>query len=95
MKTYRATVLQIRSRRKNDRAEIRFVRGNKVTITQIEIGRLIAAKVAYCGAAFYVHISDRGATRTIRIVPNKAANKKAAERVAKLLAREASETRKK
>ncbi len=92
MKTYRGRVCRINSFRKDEGAEVRLVQGNKVSIVRIEVPRLLAAKVAYSGASLLICVSDRGATRTITIKPNKLANKKAAELVRKLLAQDARET---
>lgn len=92
MKLYRCKVLRINSRRKSEKAKIRMVQGNKVSFGRIEVSRLMAAKVAYCGASFFFCVSDRGATRTITIKPNKSANQKLAEECRRIQAEDEAET---
>ncbi len=91
MKTYRGKVHRINSRRKDADAEIRMVRGNKVSIERIKVFRLQAAGVAYSGAAFFICINDLGARRTIIIKPDKVANRKLDREVRKLYAEDARE----
>lgn len=82
---------RINSLKRSGKAEIRLIRGNRVTIERIEIGRLIAAGVAYCGAAFFIQMNDRGATRTITLVPDKTKNNRAKKQVDRLFVQDARE----